>query len=195
MVAALRRPLPERPYRATRLGTLFHDWVEARYRPTGRLETLDSGGLDLDLDEGERGVLAAGVPVDVDDARRLAELQATFEASEWAELEPVDVELEIHLPLGSRTVICKIDAVFERDGRFQVVDWKTGKAPRDADELQLKQLQLALYREAYASFRGIDPGQIDAVFYFVADDEKLEPSHVSDRDELEKLWGGVEARL
>lgn len=195
VVAALRRPLPERPYRATRLGTLFHDWVEARYRPTGRLETLDSGGLDLDLDEGERGVLAAGVPVDVDDARRLAELQATFEASEWAELEPVDVELEIHLPLGSRTVICKIDAVFERDGRFQVVDWKTGKAPRDADELQLKQLQLALYREAYASFRGIEPGQIDAVFYFVADDEKLEPSHVSDRDELEKLWGGVEARL
>jgi DNA helicase-2/ATP-dependent DNA helicase PcrA len=23
--------MPERPYRATRLGTLFHDWVENRY--------------------------------------------------------------------------------------------------------------------------------------------------------------------
>ena len=27
---ALRRPMPERPYRATRLGTLFHSWVEQR---------------------------------------------------------------------------------------------------------------------------------------------------------------------
>ncbi|MCU1528963.1 MAG: ATP-dependent helicase [Frondihabitans sp.] len=197
VAASLRRPLPEKPYRATRLGTLFHAWVEERFRPTGQSETLDSDTFELDLDfdsTDEIGGPPAGVgaPIDADDARRLLELQATFETSEWSVLDPVDVELEIHLPLGTRTVICKIDAVFERDGRYQVVDWKTGKAPKDDGDLALKQLQLALYREAYSAYRGIDAGLIDAVFYFVADDVVLRPIEVSDRAELERLWAVVE---
>jgi len=190
VAAALRRPLPERPYRATRLGTLFHEWVESRYRPTGRVEVLDAFAVETDLDDeqvgGTRGV------VDPDDARRLAELQATFERSDWAALEPVDVELEVHLPLAGRTVICKIDAVFARGDRFEVVDWKTGRSPVDADDLELKQLQLALYREAYAAYRGIPAEQIDAAFYFVADDRVLRPEHIADRAELLDLWGRVE---
>ena len=190
VAAALRRPLPERPYRATRLGTLFHEWVESRYRPTGRVEMLDAFAAETDQDDerigGTRGV------VDPDDARRLVELQATFERSEWAGLDPVDVELEVHLPLGGRTIICKIDAVFARGDRFEVVDWKTGRSPADADDLELKQLQLALYREAYASYRGIDADGIDAAFYFVADDHVLRPEHVADRDELLGLWTRVE---
>jgi DNA helicase-2/ATP-dependent DNA helicase PcrA len=193
VAAALRRPLPERPYRATRLGTLFHEWVESRYRPTGRVEVLDAFAVETDQDDerigGTRGV------VDPDDARRLAELQATFERSEWAGLDPVDVELEVHLPLGGRTIICKIDAVFARGDRFEVVDWKTGRSPVDADDLELKQLQLALYREAYASYRGVGADRIDAAFYFVADDHVLRPEHVADRDELLGLWSRVEAGI
>ena len=191
VAAALRRPLPERPYRATRLGTLFHEWVEARYRPTGRAETLDAWSDESDLDDERVGSTASG-PADPDDARKFDELVATFETSPWASLEPIDVELEIHLPLGGRTVICKIDAVFERDGRFEVVDWKTGKAPTDDADLELKQLQLALYREAYAQFKGIAADDIDALFYFVADDVVLRPRHVADRDELLALWLEVE---
>ena len=191
VAASLRRPLPERPYRATRLGTLFHEWVEQRYRPTGRGEVLDAWATEIDVDDETVGG-TAGL-VDPDDARRLVELQQTFERSPWAAVEPVDVELEVHLPLGRRTVICKIDAVFERDGRWQVVDWKTGAAPSSDDDLELRQLQLALYREAYASFRGLDVADIDAVFYFVADDVVVEPRHVADRSELLALWEAVEA--
>jgi DNA helicase-2/ATP-dependent DNA helicase PcrA len=190
VASGLRRPVPERPYRATRLGTLFHDWVEQRYRPTGRSETLDAAPHEGDLDDDQLGG-DTGI-VDPDDARRLAELQQTFGRSEWADLEPVDVELEVHLPLGRRTVICKIDAVFERDGRWQVVDWKTGKAPADDDDLDRRQLQLALYREAYARFRGVPVELIDAVFYFVADDVVVEPAHVAGHAELEALWRQVE---
>ena len=191
VAAALRRPLPERPYRATRLGTLFHEWVEQRYRPTGRAELLDAWGPELDLDDDEDARGGTGL-VDPDDARRLGELQATFERSPWARLEPVDVELEVHLPLGHRTVICKIDAVFEREGRLQVVDWKTGRAPADEADLELRQLQLALYREAYSAFRGVPADEIDAAFYFVADDVVVEPRHVADRAELAELWRRVE---
>jgi DNA helicase-2/ATP-dependent DNA helicase PcrA len=190
VASALRRPVPERPYRATRLGTLFHEWVEQRYRPTGRAELLDAWGPELDLDDDEER--AGRGLVDPDDARRLGELQATFERSPWARLEPVDVELEVHLPLGRRTVICKIDAVFERDGRLQVVDWKTGRAPEGDADLELRQLQLALYREAYSAFRGVPADDIDAAFYFVADDVVVEPRHITSRDELAALWAAVE---
>ncbi|WP_307803069.1 ATP-dependent DNA helicase [Frigoribacterium sp. PvP032] len=191
VASALRRPLPERPYRATRLGTLFHEWVERRYRPTGRAELLDAWRPELDLDDDEER--SGNGLVDPDDARRLGELQATFERSPWARLEPVDVELEVHLPLGRRTVICKIDAVFEREGRLQVVDWKTGRAPADDADLELRQLQLALYREAYSAFRGVPAADIDAAFYFVADDVVVEPRHIASRDELAALWDEVEA--
>ena len=181
VATSLRRPMPERPYRATRLGTLFHSWVEARYGASGTAEFIDADADEIDGDEYAEG--AGGT-----DFARLAELQATFERSRWATLRPVDVEVEIHLPFDGRIVICKIDAVYEEDGRFQVVDWKTGKAPRDAADLEEKQLQLALYRLAYAHWRGIDPDVIDAVFYFVADDAIIAPERLYSEAELVTLW-------
>ena len=179
VAAELRRPMPERPYRATRLGTLFHSWVEERYGRVGGADELDAAPFELD-DEGE-----------VVDAERLAELQATFERSPWAELRPVEVEREIHLPFDGRVVICKIDAVYRRGDRYEVVDWKTGKAPRDDADLERKQLQLALYRLAYARWEGIDPALIDAAFYFVADDRVIRPEHIDTEEELLARWRAV----
>lgn len=176
VAAELRRPMPERPYRATRLGTLFHSWVEERYGRVGGSDELDAAPFELD-DEG-----------DVVDAERLAELQATFERSPWAELRPVEVEREIHLPFDGRVVICKIDAVYRHGERFEVVDWKTGKAPRDDADLERKQLQLALYRLAYARWEGIDPALIDAAFYFVQDDRVIRPEHIDTEEELLARW-------
>lgn len=176
VAAELRRPMPERPYRATRLGTLFHSWVEERFGGVGGSDELDAAPFELDSD----GELV--------DAERLAELQATFERSEWAQLRPIEVEREIHLPFDGRIVICKIDAVYRRGERFEVVDWKTGKAPKDAADLERKQLQLALYRLAYARWEGIDPALIDAAFYFVADDRVIRPEHIDTEEELLVRW-------
>ena len=169
----LRRPMPERPYRATRLGTLFHSWVENRYGLRGTAEQLDA----VDTDDG-----------DYAEAERLAELQETFAHSEWGTRQPVDVEREIHLVLDGQVIVCKIDAVYERDGRWEIVDWKTGKAPKDAADLEAKQFQLALYRLAYARWRGVDPALIDAVFYFVADDRVVRPERIFDEAELVERW-------
>ncbi|MBN9606456.1 MAG: ATP-dependent helicase [Actinomycetales bacterium] len=177
VAAALARPMPERPYRATRLGTLFHAWVEARSGVAGGSDELDAEAFELD---------DAGDPVD---AERLAALRATFEASEWAGRRPREVEREIHLPFDGRTVICKIDAVYDLPGdRVQIVDWKTGRAPADAADLERKQLQLALYRLAYARWAGIDPERIEAVFYFVAEDRVVTPEHIDSEAELLARW-------
>ncbi|WIJ46245.1 UvrD/REP family DEAD/DEAH box helicase [Curtobacterium citreum] len=184
----LRRPMPERPYRATRLGTLFHQWVEQRVARGGSLETLDAWDGELDLDPDELGAADADAAVTDDDARRLATFQETFSRSRWADRVPVEVEREIHIPFLGHSVVCKLDAVYEIDGRAEVVDWKTGKAPSGADDLAARQLQLALYRVAYAEFTGRPVDEVDAVFYFVADDLEVRPTDLLDRDGLERAW-------
>jgi DNA helicase-2/ATP-dependent DNA helicase PcrA len=182
VATSLRRPMPERPYRATRLGTLFHSWVEARYGVSAPSDFLDADGFELDgaelLDEADAPIEQA----------ELARLQDTFERSEWATKRPVDVEIEIQLPFDGRIVICKIDAVYFDGERYQVVDWKTGKAPRDAADLEQKQLQLALYRLAYSRWKNIDASLIDAVLYFVADDAVVTPERIFEEQELLELW-------
>ena len=184
----LRRPMPERPYRATRLGTLFHQWVEQRARSGGSLETLDAWDGELDLDPEDVVDASAEPVVTDDDARRLADFQATFARSRWAGLTPIEVEREIHIPFLGHSVVCKLDAVYEIDGRAEVVDWKTGKAPTGSDDLAKRQLQLALYRVAYAEFTGRPLDEVDAVFYFVADDLEVRPTELLDRAGLERAW-------
>jgi len=203
LAAALRRPMPERPYRATRLGTLFHSWVEQRFGLAGATETIDAAPTELDGDEGSADSPEAGYAEAPDDIAAdravLARLQSTFEASPWAARRPVEVEREIQLPFDDRVLVCKIDAVFEVppdpsagpdavSPRYQIVDWKTGAAPRDDADLADKQLQLALYRLAYARWRGIPPDRIDAVFYYVAEDRVIAPERLLDEGELLALW-------
>ena len=70
-------------------------------------------------------------------------------------------------------IVCRIDAVYRRDdrgGRIEIVDWKTGRAPRTESERQDRLVQLELYRRAYHAARGIPLGEIDVVLFYVADD-------------------------
>ncbi|GLI28438.1 ATP-dependent DNA helicase [Agromyces rhizosphaerae] len=184
VAAELRRPLPQRPYRATRIGTLFHSWVEAR--STGVGDAVDAEAFELDAGD--------AVPVEHE---RLARLQATFAASPWGHRRPDEVEVEIHLPLGGTVFVCKLDAVYQVDPdseagrrgiRYEVVDWKTGAAPRDARDLELKQTQLALYRLAFATWREVPVEEVDALFYFVEDDEVVRPERLYDEEELLASW-------
>jgi DNA helicase-2/ATP-dependent DNA helicase PcrA len=185
VISAVERPVPERPYRQTLLGTLFHGWVEERFSATGSPETIDASAdeIDLGFDDDLEGSNDSGP-----DAEDLRALQATFEASEWAGLRPIEVEREIHAMIAGRIVVCKLDAVYDRDGRRQIVDWKTGKPPRTADELEERQIQLALYRLAYAEWAGIDPEAVDAVFYYVSEDRVIRPERFYSESELRARW-------
>ncbi|PPI08389.1 ATP-dependent DNA helicase [Rathayibacter sp. AY1D2] len=177
VAAQLRRPMPERPYRQTRLGTTFHSWVENRFGVQGGAEAVDTFPDELD-DTGPASV----------EQERLDALIATFERSEWADRRPEAVEIEIHLQLAGHVVVCKLDAVYPTEDGVQIVDWKTGRAPKDAADLELKQFQLALYRLAYSRWRGVPLESVDAVFYFVADDLVLRPERFySERELAESL--------
>ncbi|MCU1514855.1 MAG: ATP-dependent helicase, partial [Microbacteriaceae bacterium] len=79
VAASLRRPMPERPYRATRLGTRFHDWIEQRLGAGGTSEVIDAGVLELD------DVETAPVPGSAEaEQGELQRLVDTFERSRWA---------------------------------------------------------------------------------------------------------------
>lgn len=180
VTARLRRPMPQPPYKQTRAGTLFHSWVEQFYGAGSLLETAqseDSGATQADLTAlADQGI---------------EKLKENFAGSRFAQMVPIDIEREIQLTVAGNTFICKLDAVFETQQGVLIVDWKTGKAPKDAEDQKLKTLQLALYRFAYSEFTGIPVEQIQVCFYFVADNVELIPDHVPDADQLMELWSEV----
>lgn len=168
-VASLTVPMPERPYRQTRLGTLFHAWVEQRSGLGGAGESLDSALW-------EQGEDASTASASGADTVALEDLKERFLASEWADLQPIEVEVEIDVALDDlladgqpHIAICKLDAVYQRGDRVEIVDWKTGRPPRTGAERDERLLQLRLYRRAYHAWSGVPEEQIDVALFYVAD--------------------------
>lgn len=200
-ISSIVRPMPERPYRQTRLGTLFHAWVERRSELVGVGARVEEALWELDEDDP-----SVDSPGDVSpaDAADLHTLQQIFERSEWGGLAPIAVEIEIDFALGGapgddgsgHIVICKLDAVYRREdrgGRIEIVDWKTGKAPRTAQEREERMLQLALYRLAYHRRFGVPLDEIDVALYYVADDLVIRGDRVYSESELLQRWSAARA--
>lgn len=197
------RPLPQRPYRRTRVGNQFHDWVERR-TTTQQGKTLPLKGLESEhFDE-------LGYQIEPEfaetDASELAHLQRQFEQSRFAQRQPEAVELEISIPFAGRRLVCKLDAVYRlnthesenadryEEARYEIVDWKSGTPPRTADERQTRLLQLELYRHAYAQWAQISPQQIDVSLFYVADGIELTSDTPMSLEELEELWQAAAAQ-
>lgn len=195
-VDAVVRPMPERPYRQTRLGTLFHAWVEQRSELAGLGPSPDDALWESDDDDPQSEAGAA-------DAAELERLKATFERSEWAGLKPLEVETEIDFALAlpgaaPHVVICKLDAVYRRGSRIEIVDWKTGRAPVGDADRDERMLQLALYRVAYHRRHGVPLERIDVALYYVAHDRVVrsrgdDPAGVYSEPELAQRWSAARA--
>jgi len=171
----LARPMPRQPSPAARFGTRFHAWVEARF---GQQNLFDPDDLPGQADAG----------IDSDDD--LAELIAAFERGPFADRAPTAVEAPFALVLDGQVVRGRIDAVYAEPGAgaagepaFLVVDWKTSRRD-EADELQL-----ALYRLAWAELAGVPVERVRAAFYFVRSGRVVEPADLPARAELERLVG------
>ena len=184
------RPVPQRPYRRTRVGNRFHEWVERR-ATTARGTALPLFGFDPeDWDPGR---------ADLDLEQELEPLIENFERSRWAGRQPIAVELEVTLPFAGRRLVCKLDAVY-RDGEgddacYEVVDWKSGRMPKNAAERASRFLQLDLYRHAYAAWADIEPERIDVTLFYVAEGEELRGEAMRSLAELEDLWIGAAGRV
>lgn len=200
-VAAERRrirPVPQRPYRRTRVGNRFHEWVERRATTPGGT-ALPLLGIDPEEWDPGRG--------EFDTELELQPLIEVYERSRWAHRKPIAVELEVTLPFAGRTLVCKLDAVYRVDGaaedpseaeaqpRFEVVDWKSGRAPVNAAERESRFFQLDLYRHAYAQWAGIDPSRIDVSLFYVSEDVEIRGDEARSLEELEEVWLAAAEKL
>jgi DNA helicase-2/ATP-dependent DNA helicase PcrA len=171
----LRRPMPAAPAPQARRGTAFHAWLEERFG-AARL-------VDLDELPGSGDELAAP-----DGA--LADLQQAFLASEWADRQPVEVEVPFETPLGPLTLRGRIDAVYaDGDGNYEVIDWKTGPPPSGA-ELAATAVQLAAYRLGWSRLTDVPVDRVSAGFHHVAAKETVRPVDLLDEAGLLALVAG-----
>ncbi|MDO4241836.1 MAG: PD-(D/E)XK nuclease family protein, partial [Microbacteriaceae bacterium] len=75
----------------------------------------------------------------------------------------------------------------------EIVDWKTGRAPRTETEIIDKYYQPQLYRHAYARWAGIPAENVTATLYYVQENREIrlldlpENQRLSFAD-LEKQW-------
>jgi DNA helicase-2/ATP-dependent DNA helicase PcrA len=172
LARSLRRPLPARPDPYARRGTAFHAWLEQRF---GAERLLDVDELPGAADED-------AAP---DDA--LTELQERFLGSEWADRAPIEVEVPFATVIAGVVVRGRMDAVFaDPAGRFDVVDWKTGRRPSGA-EATAAAVQLAAYRLAWAELAGVPVTHVRAAFHYVREGVTVRPADLLDVDGLTAL--------
>ena len=86
---------------------------------------------------------------EIDDDTDLQHLGERFNAGAFAERTPYAIEPPFALVLGGQVVRGRIDAVYETERGFLVVDWKTNR------EQTADPLQLAIYRVAWAELQGV----------------------------------------
>jgi DNA helicase-2/ATP-dependent DNA helicase PcrA len=182
LAAQIRRPMPRPPSPGARRGTAFHRWLEERF---GQQRLIDPADL----------LGAADDPADDPDAADLAALKERFEAGEWSDRWPVEVEVPFETLIAGRAVRGRIDAVFSdpRTSGYDVIDWKTGQPPATSDELRTVAIQLAAYRLAWARLAGVPLAEVRAGFYYVRHDLTLRPTDLLDEAGLAALIEGVPA--
>jgi DNA helicase-2/ATP-dependent DNA helicase PcrA len=172
LARSLRRPMPSRPDPYSRRGTAFHLWREERFG-AARL---------LDVDE-----LPGAADEDAAPDEALADLQERFLASEWADRTPVEVEVPFATVIGGVVVRGRMDAVFASPGgRYDVVDWKTGRQPSGVDA-SAAAVQLAAYRLAWAELAGVPVEHVRAAFHYVRDGVTIRPADLLDAEGLTAL--------
>ncbi len=169
----LVRPMPRKPSSAADRGTNFHSWVETFY---GNRALIDTETLSGAMDD----------EIYTDD--QLQALKAAFESGPFANRTPASLELPFALVVGGRTLRGRLDALFSgtledpaASDRWLVVDWKTGKPGSATD------LQLSIYRQAAAQTLGVNPEQVQAAFYYVADQVVTMPPKLLSLSELTEL--------
>jgi DNA helicase II / ATP-dependent DNA helicase PcrA len=167
----IRRPLPHKPAPLARRGTAFHRWLEGRWGQQRLIDDFEMPGASDDFSE-----------VDI----QLNELQARFEESQWAGLEPVDLEVPFETMIADRLVRGRMDAVFTDGDGYVVVDWKTGE-PTRGRAARASAVQLAAYRLAWAHLAEVPLTKVGAAFHYVRANETVRPVDLLDAKGLVRL--------
>jgi DNA helicase-2/ATP-dependent DNA helicase PcrA len=169
----IRRPMPRGQDPYSRRGTAFHLWVERQFTDAATL--FGDEYLDY-LDP-------------LDDDSKLEDLKSAWLKSSFANRTPARVEVPFETTIAGVLIRGRIDAIYKDptgDG-FQVVDWKTGSKQLGKSA----QVQLAMYRLAWAKLSGCDIWKISAAFHYVPTGITDQPADLLDEAALITLISTV----
>jgi DNA helicase-2/ATP-dependent DNA helicase PcrA len=113
-------------------------------------------------------------------------LREAFAATPYGDRRPYAIEAPFELNVGGRLIRGRIDAVYETEQGFDVVDYKTGLKPRD---MAAAAWQLAVYRLAWAGLAGVPVDTVNAAFLYVRTGDLVRPE-LLDAEGLERLLTG-----
>ena len=153
LALAIRRPVPRSQDPYSRRGTEFHSWVEKQF---SALTLFDDTYLDY-FD-----------PIEEDG--KLEDLKKAWLSSEYAHRTPVAIEVPFESVVAGVLIRGRIDAVYETQDGYEVVDWKTGSKQLGESAA----IQLAMYRLAWSKLKSIDVSKVSAAFHYV-------PTSVTDK--------------
>ena len=168
----IRRPMPRGQDQYSRRGTAFHLWVERQFTDAATL--FGDEYLDY-LDP-------------LDDDSKLEDLKAAWLKSTFANRTPARVEVPFETTIAGVLIRGRIDAIYADGDGFQVVDWKTGSKQLGKSA----QVQLAMYRLAWAKLSGCDISKISAAFHYVPTGVTDQPADLLDEAALIALISSIE---
>ncbi|MDO5728215.1 MAG: ATP-dependent DNA helicase [Actinomycetaceae bacterium] len=167
----VRRPVPHEPSDAALLGSAFHRWAESWCRLAASFAEETEPATQAPVDAvGEMASEYAVEPLTDHQRQKLNQFKAV--AIELYGERPdniIAVEKPFSLSLDGLTVRGRMDAVALRDGRFCVIDWKTGRppTPEHAGHAWDYAVQLEIYRRALAAEKNLPLDDIDAELVFL----------------------------
>ncbi len=158
------RPLPRRPSAAARLGQDIHRWIEIRSVGQGRLEDPEEP-VDLapeEIGDPARAHEPPGHAVPLEQ-----KLKSTWQASRFSGMIPRFTEQAFVLAISDGLLVRgRIDAVYvHEDGTWELVDYKTGREPDEADAVA--RLQLAIYSLAAQEVWKVDPSRLNLTYFYL----------------------------
>ncbi len=161
------RPLPRRSSAAARLGTEIHHWIEQRDERQLWLIEPDDPDMGLTSDAGSMSERNTGSASERHSSLA-SRLKESFLAGPWADLDPTRVEAPFVLALGAHLVRGRVDAVYQREDRLELVDFKTGRQSTGGAPWAGRQLDL--YGLAAIDTWGADPARLRTTYCWLRGD-------------------------
>ena len=187
------RPIPSIPSIDANLGTKFHAWAQQFVDSATPSEScacyewknIVKHGISLEKTPEDR----QKVIDDFNQSRKDSDSQSCalnqwkqrLIESRWAKRVPLAAEMPILMQIddsafADRIINGTLDAVFaggldagDTTKLYTIVDWKTGKRPKSAEDIRLKLEQLDWYRMLLARATNVDLRCIDATLYYVSE--------------------------
>lgn len=177
------------------LGTLVHFAIEDMHQTMQTGTRVTEQQLETSIEEHYAALTQTGLEAPVE-MKRIA-YEHTFNYLQYVRLNELGVvssELAVSSFVGDYLMNGKLDAVLERDGRYEIIDFKTGRKPRDDEEQSRYKKQLLLYAAMWENRTGLR-AEAMRLFYTGETDGEQVVSFTREESELQSAMAEMAATI